>query len=62
LFPIFLFATVSRVHALKNFTAYANDFVDPDFILSRNFALSTAGAQDTIIGWADQLASQGPWC
>ena len=40
---------------------YSNDFVDPDWFLSRNFSQSTLGAQQTIVRWADQLNTQGPW-
>lgn len=43
------------------YTAYANDFVDPKYILSKSFNTSTAAAQQTIVQWADQLAVQGPW-
>jgi hypothetical protein len=40
---------------------YSNDFVDPDWFLSKNFSQSTLGAQQTIVRWADQLNGQGPW-
>lgn len=40
---------------------YSNDFVDPDWFLSRNFPQSTLGAQQTIVRWADELNTQGPW-
>jgi hypothetical protein len=42
-------------------TSYANDFVDPNYILGRNFPASTAIAQKTILKWADQYAALGPW-
>jgi hypothetical protein len=40
---------------------YSNDFVSPDWFLSRNFPQSTLGAQQTIVRWAEQLNAQGPW-
>ena len=45
-----------------NFTDYANDFPDPAYVLAKGFSASTAAAQQTIVGWADSLAVQGPWC
>ena len=41
---------------------YDNDFLDPSYILNKNFNVSTAAAQQSIIEWADVLAEQGPWC
>lgn len=41
---------------------YDNDFLDPSYVLSKNFNASTAAAQQSIIEWADVLAEQGPWC
>ena len=46
------------VHAL---TSYANDFVDPDYIVGRSFPANTVIAQNTIVQWADQYAALGPW-
>ena len=43
------------------FVAYANDFVNPNAILAKDFNTSTAASQQTIVAWADFLASQGPW-
>jgi hypothetical protein len=40
---------------------YDNDFIDPSYILAKNFSKSTAGAKQTIIEWADYLNTQGPW-
>lgn len=42
-------------------TSYANDFVNPDYVLAKNFNTDTAGAQQTIVQWANTLAAQGPW-
>lgn len=41
--------------------SYDNDFVDPKYVISKSFNTSTAGSQQTIVEWADQLAAQGPW-
>jgi hypothetical protein len=49
------------VPVVHSFTSYANDFVDPDYILAKNFNSSTKAAQNTVVQWADELASQGPW-
>ena len=40
---------------------YDND-LDPSYILSKKFNISTAVSQQSIIEWADFLAEQGPWC
>ena len=40
---------------------YDNDFVDPAYFLSHTFGNSTAGAQQTVVEWADYLNTQGPW-
>jgi hypothetical protein len=41
---------------------YDNDFLDPSYVLAKNFNPSTAAAQKTVVEWADFLAAQGPWC
>ena len=46
------------VHSLTN---YANDFVDPDYIVGKKFPSNTVIAQKTIVRWADQYATLGPW-
>ncbi len=43
-------------------TSYANDFVDPKYVLAKDFTNFTIEAQDTIVAWAEELAAQGPWC
>lgn len=48
-------------NAVSALTSYANDFVDPDFILAGNFGNNTLAAQATIKSWASELAGQGPW-
>ncbi|KAH6903268.1 alginate lyase-domain-containing protein [Coprinopsis sp. MPI-PUGE-AT-0042] len=42
-------------------TSYANEFVDPDWVLTGNFPDNTQAARDTIVKWASQLANEGPW-
>ncbi|VDC03199.1 unnamed protein product [Peniophora sp. CBMAI 1063] len=44
--------------ALEN---YVNEFIDPSYILSGDFANATTFAQQSIVEWADALAAQGPW-
>ncbi|KIM71448.1 hypothetical protein PILCRDRAFT_830320 [Piloderma croceum F 1598] len=41
--------------------SYDNDFVDPNYILSKSFNTSTAASQESIVQWADSLAAEGPW-
>jgi hypothetical protein len=43
-------------------TSYDNDFVSPDLILGQQFDSRFAGAQETVVQWAEELAAQGPWC
>jgi len=40
---------------------YDNDFLDPSYILAKDFNSSTAAAQQSVVEWADFLAAQGPW-
>ncbi|KAJ3518100.1 hypothetical protein NMY22_g13828 [Coprinellus aureogranulatus] len=42
-------------------TSYANDFVDPDYIVAGNFPTNTGLAQATINAWANTLAGRGPY-
>jgi predicted 3-demethylubiquinone-9 3-methyltransferase (glyoxalase superfamily) len=41
--------------------SYANVFVDPNYIVARQFPNNTLAAQQTIIDWAQELVSKGPW-
>lgn len=41
--------------------SYANVFVDPNYIVARQFANNTVAARQTIVSWAQELAAQGPW-
>ena len=62
-FTLLQFITVfSFVSTAFGQTVYANDFVDPDYILAGNFDTHTGRAQQTIISWAQKLAVGGPWC
>ena len=60
LFHIATFSSI--ISAAIAQTAYANDFVDPDYILSKKFGASTYQAQVTAVQWARTLAAKGPWC
>ena len=47
--------------AVHSLTSYANDFVDPDYIVRKQFPTNTVIAQKTIVQWANQYATLGPW-
>ncbi|KAJ7500651.1 chondroitin AC/alginate lyase [Mycena galericulata] len=47
--------------AANPFTQYAVDFPDPNHVAAGHFAANFAGAEDTILAWADEMASYGPW-
>ncbi|EMD36929.1 hypothetical protein CERSUDRAFT_114842 [Gelatoporia subvermispora B] len=51
----------SAVLPVHSFTSYDNDFVDPHYVLARNFNATTMLAQQAIISTAEQLATKGPW-
>jgi hypothetical protein len=44
------------------FASYDNDFIEPGYILSKDWSATTVIAQESIVQWADWLAIQGPWC
>lgn len=44
------------------FISYDNDFIEPSYILDKNWNKTTIVAQESIVQWADWLAAQGPWC
>ncbi|KAK7007675.1 alginate lyase-domain-containing protein [Favolaschia claudopus] len=54
------FAQFQLAAAANPFTCYANDFVAPDRAVAP-YASKFTGAQDTIVAWADEMASYGPW-
>ncbi|KAI0826105.1 alginate lyase-domain-containing protein [Irpex lacteus] len=62
LFNLLILATViaSSTHTYA-YVNYANDFVDPDYILAGNFSETTLPAQNTIRQWAEDSAAGGPW-
>jgi hypothetical protein len=47
---------------LDGFSPYDNDFIEPSYILGKNWNATTVVAQESIVQWADWLAAQGPWC
>jgi hypothetical protein len=53
--------SVNKVHSLDAVASYSNLWVNPDFILARNFAPETGAAQNTILEWATLLTNTGPW-
>ena len=65
---LFLAVVISLlvVRSLANlnvaFVSYYNDFIEPSYILGKNWSTTTVVAQQSIMQWADWLAAQGPWC
>jgi len=64
-----LFGVVSALLAVCSladlnvaYTSYYNDFIEPSYILGKNWSRTTVVAQQSVIQWADWLAAQGPWC
>jgi hypothetical protein len=57
-----LLAVCSLADFNLTFTSYYNDFIEPSYILGKNWSTTTVVAQRSIIQWADWLAAQGPWC
>jgi hypothetical protein len=43
------------------FYSYANDFVDPNYIVAGDFPNTVGGAKATILNWAEKLNAEGPW-
>ncbi|KAF9459037.1 chondroitin AC/alginate lyase [Collybia nuda] len=43
------------------YPTYANVFIDPAYVLAKNFSANTATAQQSIMNTALELADQGPW-
>ncbi|KAJ7184838.1 chondroitin AC/alginate lyase [Mycena filopes] len=61
-FLLSIILSISQATVAANpFTQYAVDFPDPNAIAAGNFPSNLAGAQATIISWAEQMASFGPW-
>lgn len=61
LLPSVLFCGNHIYSAAASYASYANVFVNPDFIVARQFANNTLAARQTIVSWAQELAAQGPW-
>jgi hypothetical protein len=59
---IALFAVPSLADFNVAHISYYNDFIEPSYILDKNWSKTTVVAQQSIIQWADWLAAQGPWC
>ncbi|KAK7036182.1 chondroitin AC/alginate lyase [Favolaschia claudopus] len=49
------------VLATNPFVQYAVDFPDPNFVASTKFGNNFNGAEATIVAWANEMASHGPW-
>ncbi|KAF8192373.1 alginate lyase-domain-containing protein [Mycena galopus ATCC 62051] len=49
------------VLATNPFVQYAVDFPDPTFVTTEQFGSRFAGAEATIVAWAEEMASHGPW-
>lgn len=56
-----VFSVLAAVPSTLCYTTYGNDFVDPNYILSKSFNTSTAAAQQSIVRFADTRGSEGPW-
>ncbi|KAF7354072.1 Chondroitin AC/alginate lyase [Mycena venus] len=60
--PLYVLLSVSRAALATNpFVQYAIDFPDPNYVAADNYAPNLAGAEATIIAWAEEMASHGPW-
>ncbi|KAG6840396.1 hypothetical protein C0991_006991 [Blastosporella zonata] len=46
---------------VQAYSSYANDFVDPNFVVAGKFGNNTLAAQATILQWAEDSATGGPW-
>ena len=57
LLPLALFASYTNGQNV----IYPSAFVDPDYVLAKQYGDHTLAAQKTIISWADLLAERGPW-
>jgi hypothetical protein len=64
-----LFAIVLSLLAVRSlsdlnvaYVSYCNDFINPSYILGKNWSATIVVAQQSIVQWADWLAAQGSWC
>ncbi|KAJ7111341.1 alginate lyase-domain-containing protein [Mycena epipterygia] len=58
---LILLTNLLIVHATNTFTCYANDFVDPTYAAAGQYPSNLGGAEDTIVAWAEEMNSYGPW-
>jgi hypothetical protein len=58
---VVVLSTAGPILATNPFTQYAVDFPDPNFVAAGQFPSNLGGAQDTIVAWATEMASHGPW-
>ncbi|KAI9507102.1 chondroitin AC/alginate lyase [Russula earlei] len=56
-----LFAVPSFAGLNMNYAPYANEFIEPSYILNKNWTNTTIVSQGSIIQWANSLALLGPW-
>ncbi|KAJ6566781.1 alginate lyase-domain-containing protein [Mycena capillaripes] len=47
--------------ATNPFVQYAVDFPNPDEVAAGNFSANFAGVKASIVAWAEEMASYGPW-
>ena len=58
---ILLSTFLSQFTTVLAVTGYANAFVDPELIISKNLNASTTLAQRTMQQWASSLTDGAPW-
>ena len=62
MFPrTFLLLAATLVPAVHSLTNYANDFIDPNYVLAKGWNYTTLPSQKIIIQWANQATEGGPW-
>ena len=54
---MFFFSTINAASPRP----YANDFIDPNDILTKTLGDHTARARESVVEWAKTLAAKGPW-
>ncbi|KAJ7290691.1 chondroitin AC/alginate lyase [Mycena rebaudengoi] len=58
---LYLLLSIVPALATNPFTQYAVEFPDPSYVARADFPKNVGGAQDTIVQWAKEMASYGPW-
>ncbi|TFK52748.1 chondroitin AC/alginate lyase [Heliocybe sulcata] len=61
IFVFFSLLAILFVRPVLSITSYANDFIDPAYIIAKSFNTTTDKAQGTVIDWANNLNLDGPW-